>query len=568
MDAQTELLIYKYGIKNAWLHKGRAEAGAIIGKIIALQKETDLKKAMPKIQEAVARINSMTLEEIGVEYKKFEEEGYELKPPAQRIGLPPIEWAERREREMITRYAPNPNGPFHLGSARAAILSYEYARMYNGHFLLRFDDTDPKIKKPIENAEQLFREDLEWLGCRISAVYNASDRLAIYCEYMRKIIEMGKAYVCTCNVEDWRKKIIAKKACECRGLEIREQLERFEKMVEHEYKEGQAVLRIKTDLNDPDPSQRDWWAAKIVDNPVHPRASADFKVWPSYNFASAIDDKLLGTTLILRGQEHAQNAEKQRKLYEYFGWNYPEAIHFGRLKLGEMVLSTSTIKKGIEEGKFLGWDDPRLATIRAFRRRGFSQKALYDTIIELGTKHNDATVSMQALEDKNRNEIDSKAERFLFVEEPIKLDIQFCPEATARIRRHPDFPEKGEKEYRFTKGSTQVLAPKKGIEGTKEGEVFRLAHAFNARLTRKDAFQSFAEYIGATRGEKLRTLPWLLEEGIDANVMMPDARLSQGLAEKEILAKKAGDLVQLEAFGYCRVDKVAGKRITLWYCHE
>ncbi|MFA4907824.1 MAG: glutamate--tRNA ligase [archaeon] len=568
MDARTELLAYKYGIKNAFLHEGKAEAGAIIGKIIALEKDADLKKLMPKIQEAVARINSMPLAEIESEYRRFEAEGYGLKPKPEREGLPKIGWAEKKEKEMITRYAPNPNGPFHLGNARAAVLSYEYARMYEGKFILRFDDTDPKVKKSIENSEAIFREDLEWLGCKVGPVYYASDRIPLYCEYMRKAIEMGKAYVCTCKPEDWRKKTLAKKECDCRDLDEEEQLERFEKMVEHGYREGEAVLRIKTDLNSEDPSIRDWWAAKIVDSPNHPRVGEKYHVWPSYNFASAIDDKLLGTTLILRGQEHAQNAEKQKWLYRYFGWDYPEAIHFGRIKLGEMVLSTSAIKKGIEEKKFLGWDDPRLGTIRAFRRRGFSPKALYATIVELGTKHNDATVSMQALADKNRGEIDRKSDRFLFVEEPVRLDIQFCPETNAKIRRHPDFPERGEREYVFRRGSMQVLGPKKALAGIAANEIFRLVHAFGARMVKQDMFQAFAEFAGIQRSEKNPAIPWIFGETADCDVMMPDAAIARGVCEKELLEKKPDDTVQLECFGYCRVDKVAGNRVALWYCHE
>src|SRR3989338_4264636 len=147
---------HRYAVKNAFEHSGKADLGAVIGKLKALHKDADIKKITPIAAEATKEINSMTLPEIEKELRGFEADGYELKPKKGREGLPPLDWAEAGE-PVVTRYAPNPNGPPHLGNARAAYLSYAYAERYNGKFILRFEDTDPKVKKPMENPEHEFR---------------------------------------------------------------------------------------------------------------------------------------------------------------------------------------------------------------------------------------------------------------------------------------------------------------------------------------------------------------------------------------------------------------------------
>ena len=309
---------YRYAVKNAFGHRGKADLGALIGKLKALHKDTPVPELMPAAVEVLKKVNAMTLAQIEREFKSFEG-GYELKPQKGREGLPPLEWAEGGKEPVVTRFAPNPNGPPHLGNARAAFLSYAYAEMYGGKFILRFEDTDPKVKKPMEDPEKAFREDLEWFGIRVTEVYFASDRLQLYYTYMRKLIEKDKAYVCKCASGDWKKLIDMNKACPCRGIGPGGTMAEFEKMVSHELKEGEAVLRMKTDLKHTDPSVRDWWIARIVDRPEHPRATGKDFVWPSFMFESAIDDHEMGVTLILRGQEHAQNSTKQKYLYDYLG---------------------------------------------------------------------------------------------------------------------------------------------------------------------------------------------------------------------------------------------------------
>ncbi len=535
---------YRYAVKNAALHEGRADTGAVAGKLKVLHPQLDMRKLLQIAAAAVEKVNAMQMKEIGSEFERFEEQGYELKPKEKEDYLPGLEWAAAGKEPVVTRFAQNPNAPFHLGNARAAIISQEFASRYKGKFILRFDDTDPKVKKPVANALQLFKEDLEWLGCNIDETYFASDRLEIYYQHMRATLQKGAAYICTCPVLEWRKKTKEKKACPCRELDKKEQLKRFEKMLSHEFKEGEAVLRIKTDLQHNDPSIRDWWAAKVVDKPVHPNPKAvDKHVWPSYNFASAVDDHLLGITLILRGQEHAQNKTKQEFLYKYFGWSYPHCFHFGRVSLQGVVLSKSKMREGIESGKYLGWDDPRLGTIKAFRRRGFKPAALREAILDLGINPNDATIQWSKLVDLNRKLVEPLSERIAFIAEPMQLEVNFAP-----------------------KGMSRLIVDLQQFDNLKEGDVVRLRELFNIRIIRKDPLQTFSEFVGEAKINK-PIMSWF-RQGIDVEILMDDASKLLGLADAALAEKEAGAHMLLDGVGFCVVDKVEQGKVMLRFSHR
>lgn len=551
---ELEKKAYKYAIKNAYLHDGKADLGAVIGKIKALAPDIEIKEAIEYAKAAVEKVNSMQFDEIKAEYERFErEEGFELKPVEKEDKLPELPWAEQQE--VVTRFAPNPNGLMHLGSARAAILSHEYAKRYNGKFLLRFDDTDPKVKTPIPDAERLFKRDLKWLKCDVYKTYFASDRLNIYEEYMRKLIEMGRAYVCVCDPEEWRTRIKAQKACPCRNLSPKEHMERFERMVRHEFKEGEAVLRIKTLLSHKDPSVRDWWIAKIVDEPMHPRVSSTQHVWPSYNFASAIDDHLLGVTLIIRGQEHQQNETKQMFLYSYFGWEYPHTIYTGRVMLEGAVLSTSKIREGIEKGIYIGWDDPRLGTIAALRRRGFQAETIRKVILDIGIKPSDTTIEWNTLAAINREFIINRSERISVIEEPFKLIVEYAPAKQVKT----DFGT-----IQLNEGLQDFIVEKKHIEN-KLNAIVRLRNAYNVKIKKITALQAFAEYVGDEKREPI--IPWITEP-VEIEIMMPDAKKIKRVTDKRILRKKVDETCYIDNLGFVRIDNVTETKVEAWFAHR
>ncbi len=545
---------HRYAVKNAFEHGGKADMGALIGKLKALYKDKDVKELVPIASAAVKKVNAMKSAEIESEFRKFEG-AYELKPKPQREGLPPLEWAEKGE-SVVTRFAPNPNGPPHLGNARAAYLSYAYAQMYKGKFILRFEDTDPKVKKPMDEPEKAFREDLGWFGIKVGEVYFAADRLLLYYDYMRKLTEMGGAYVCTCKSEDWKKKIDAKKACPCRRNGPKKQTELLEKMISHEFKEGEAVLRVKTDLKHPDPSVRDWWAARIVDKPVHPRATGKDFVWPSFMFESAVDDYDMKVTLILRGQEHAQNSTKQKYLYDYFGWNQPHAIHFGRLSIGDMVLSKSKIREGVENGKYTGWDDIRLGTLRALRRRGIRPEALQHILIDSGLTSSDANVSIGKLASYNRDLIKEQAQRQTFITDTVKLSVLMAEEMEV---------EKDGATIELKGGVEEFFVSQGELKKIKE-PVFRLRNAYNVRVEAgaKEGIMVEGKFAGKS-AEGKAVLGWI-KEPMNLEVLLADGSREVGAIESMNLRK--GEYLYLEKKGYVIVDSVDGVRPVAWFTHE
>ncbi|MBN1941289.1 MAG: glutamate--tRNA ligase [Candidatus Diapherotrites archaeon] len=545
---------YRYAIKNAFAHSGKAEIGAVVGKIMALHKDTDLKKAMPDIIEAVKKVNLMSMEEIEKEFRKYEE-GYELQPKPEREGLPEIDLKKIGEK-VVTRFAPNPSGAIHLGHARQAIMSHDLAKEHGGKFIVRFDDTDPKIKVPLKRGEEIILKDLEWLGIIPDEVARASDRFDLYYRFMEKAIDIGKAYVCDCNNEKWKKMKEQGEACKCRDLDAKENLKRFGKMLKHEYKEGEVVLRIKTDIKHADPSLRDWWAARIVDKPLHPTAK-DKYVWPSYNFASAIDDHEMGVTLIIRGQEHSQNAEKQKFLYKYFGWKYPECVHTGRVQSDIGVLSKSKINEMAEEKDFLGFSDPRLATIDALRRRGFQPEAIRKIIIEIGLKTSDTRIEFKKLAEYNKKFVEN-SERIGFLRNPVRLDVENS--------RMLEVDIDGRK-YKIEQGAMQFAVDRKEIENAVAGETYRIRNTYDVKILKQDPLQVFAEFIGKT-SRKMPVLHWLLQDSsIDAQIFTPDGKML-GMCDDRILNKKAGDIVYLEKFGYCRIDAIEDTKVVLFWAHE
>ncbi len=387
-------LIRKHALKNALEHEGKAAPGAVINRVLGENPELkkDMKTLGQAVKQEIEKVNQMTLKEIKQELEQKHPELLEKKDEERR-DLPELPGDTSK---VVMRMAPNPNGPLHLGHARQAILNWFYVKKYNGKYILRFDDTDPKNKVPLKEAYDWIIEDLKWLGIKPDEILYASDRLDLYYKYAEKLIEMEKAYICTCPPEKFRELKNKGEPCQCRNLPKEEQMKRWKKMFT-EYKEGEAVYRVKTDLKDPNPALRDWPGFRIIENNKHPR-NKNARVWPLLNFNSSIDDHLTGVTHIIRGRDLDFTEHQQKYLYNHFNWKYPETIVTGKLNLEGAILSSSEIKKGIQEGKYTGWDDKRLGTLKALRKKGLKPEAIKQLIWDLGVRKNNATVTWANIE--------------------------------------------------------------------------------------------------------------------------------------------------------------------------
>jgi len=579
-DAELKELIRKIALLNAIRHDGKARTGPVIGKLLGEKPElrAKVKEISSLVSNVVQEVNSLSLNE----QKRIVEEKWPEILVKEKVEeekrLPPLPNVDKYA-QVVTRFSPNPDCVLHLGSARAIILCYEYTRMYKGKFILRFEDTDPKLKRPVLEFYDRIREDLAWLGCNPDEEYIQSDRIPIYYEYAEKLLKDGDAYVCTCQPELFREKVLASKPCECRNLPPDERLVRWKRMLEGDYKEGEAVVRVKTDLNHPNPAVRDWPALRLIDaeKHPHPRVGSKYPVWPLYNFACGIDDHLMGVTHIIRGKEHLTNMVRQGFMYRYLGWQYPEAIHYGRLKITGASLSKSKIVQGVKEGIYKGWDDPRLATFAALRRRGIVPETIKKLMIDVGPKTSDVVLSWENLYAYNRKILDPEADRYFFVYNPIQLTVKNVSETfKAKLRLHPDYPEKGFREYTIIpKGddnSVVLWVSRSDMDALKAGKVIRLMGLFNIRVEKVKAYSAEASFISEPYEEARKVgaplIHWIpIGADMPCQVIMPDATIAEGIAESLCKRLKPNDLIQFERFGFVRVDEI-NMKLTVYYAHR
>lgn len=561
----------KYALFNAVQYGGKANPGSVMGRIFAEfpEAKTNAKEVQRIIVGVVMEVNAWSTEKQQIEASKHPEL-FEAKKVENRKTMPALK--NVHQWPMVkTRFAPNPDGPLHLGSAEPIMFCDEYAKMYKGHFILRFEDTSADVKPPIPQMYEWIPQDLEWLGVKVDETYIQSDRLKSYYDIAEQVLKKGAAYVCTCNSEAYKELYMAKLPCPCREQSPEEHLKRWSRMLDGEYKRGQAVVRIKTDITHPNPAIRDWPALRIASH-SHPRVGRKYRVWPLYNFSCAIDDHLMEVSHVIRGKEHETNGIRQKWLYDHMGWQYPEIINIGRLGIEAGILSKSKIRAGVESGAFTGWDDPRLGTLRALRRRGLQPETVRDIMVQVGPKPINGTLSWGNIAATNRKIIEPRANRYFFVDGKIPVKVKgIIAEHTAKLHLHPDHPERGDREY-IIKPSKQVvfMMPRKDIEAS-VGKVVRLMGLMNVKVTKITKVGASAEYHSRDH-QKARDLNapfihWLTEEiSMPVKVIMPDASIKEGIAERKCEGLKIDDMIQFERFGFVRVDQI--HPWVFYYAHD
>ncbi|ABM80402.1 glutamyl-tRNA synthetase [Hyperthermus butylicus DSM 5456] len=576
---------------NAVGHGGRAAVGPVMGKIMAERPDLrpQAKQIVAIVREVVEEVNKLSLEEqkrlLEEKYSWVIEKKLQKRREAVEKKLPPLPDAE--EGRVVTRFAPNPDFVIHLGNARPALLSYEYAVMYRGKMILRFEDTDPRIKTPLPEAYELIREDLKWLGIRWDEEYIQSLRMHIYYDIARKLIEVGGAYVDDRSPEEFRRYRDEGRLEDYppRKRSVEENLELWDKMVSGAFGEGEAVLRVKTDPRHPDPSVRDWVAFRIIDTSryPHPLVGDRYVAWPTYNFAAAVDDKLMGVTHILRAKEHMQNTIKQQFLYKHLGWSYPHVVHFGRLKLEGFIMSKSTLKRFLDAGISRGIDDPRFATIAGLRRRGIVPEAIKKLIMEVGVKYTDASISYDNLAAINRSIIDPRAKRIMAALSPVPVEVEGLPwrEKEFRIPFHPS-GQLGERIVKLAGPKATIYVSQSDAVQLAKGNIVRLMEAFNIEVLGASPRRVRARYHSLTvdeaRQHNAPIIQWVpATDNIAVEVLKPeglDLVQERGLAEPAAAQLKPGEIIQLVRIGFARVDSVEtdekGKvrKVVLIYAHD
>lgn len=552
-----EKIVYKHALLNAAKHKGNANPGAVMGSIMS--QEPDLRSRAKEIGpisgKIVAQVNALSPEEQAEEMAKFDVQVDEPKKVKKEKGLQELPGSHEN---VVMRFAPNPSGPLHIGHARAAVPNGEYAKRYGGKFILRIEDTDSK--RVYEEAYELIPQDLEWLGIKPDEVIYQSDRFEIYYDIARELIEKGAAYMCTCDGGDFKELKDACKPCPCRDNSVEENLELWDKF--DTMAAGEAVLRVKTDIAHKNPAIRDWVAMRIVEE-EHPRLGNKYRVYPMMNFSVSVDDHLLGLTHILRGKDHLANTEKQKYLYDHMGWEVPEFIHYGRLKMEDIALSTSKALAGIESGEYSGWDDPRLGTLRAIARRGINPRTITQLISEMGVKMADSAISWKKIYGLNRNFLEEKANRYFFVENPEKIAVGGYEDGDVTIERplHADYLDRGNRLLPFN-GEAYLAA-----QDINDG-LFRLMNAVNVEIN-GDEINYHSTSFEEAREVKARIIQWVpIEDNVKVSIVMNDASIKEGLAEGACRDLAIGDVVQFERVGFARLDEIKDNELVFYFAHK
>ncbi|MHC1687339.1 MAG: glutamate--tRNA ligase [Methanothrix sp.] len=556
----TRELIEKYALQNAVKYKAAPNAGAVMGKLMGEHPElrARAKEVSPLVKEVLAEIEKTSPEEW---QKRLEAIAPELivelsvkKEPDK--GLPALDGAENG---VVMRFAPNPNGPPTLGSARGIIVNSEYVKKYGGKFIIRFDDTDPVKKRPMPEAYGWYLEDCNWLDAKPDKVITASERIDKYYPIAEELIRRGGAYVCACPQAVFKEHKDKGIPCEHRDQSIEQNLELWKQMLDGRLAEGQAVLRVKTDMSHKDPAIRDWPAFRIVTAP-HPLVGDRYRVWPLLDFESAVEDHLLGTTHILRGKDLADSGSRQRYLYRYLGWEYPKVIHWGRIKIHQFgSFSTSKLRKAIEAGEYTGWDDPRVPTVRAMRCRGIRPEALRRFMIDLGVGETDISISMDSIYAENRKLVDQEANRYFFVWNPVSLQIEGDVPAFGRAPLHPTI----DRGWRDIPAGNNLFICRSDLEALKVGDNIRLKDLCNVEITSLEP--AGARFLGKDVGKRTKIIHWAPADGPAVKVMKPDG-IDEGIGEAGI-AGELGKVVQFERYGFVRINFL-GNPIVAYFAHR
>ena len=553
-------LIEKYALQNAVKYNAAPKAGAVMGKLMgehpALRSRA--KEVSPLVAEVLGALEKTSPEEW---QKRLEAIAPELlvqlsekKEPDK--GLPALEGAEGG---VVMRFAPNPNGPPTLGSARGIIVNSEYVKKYGGKFIIRFDDTDPVKKRPMPEAYGWYLEDCRWLGAKPDMVITASERVEQYYPIAEELIRRGGAYVCGCAQAVFKEHKDKGIECQHRGRSVEENLDLWQRMLDGTVAEGEAVLRVKTDMHHKDPAIRDWPAFRIVTAP-HPLVGDKYRVWPLLDFESAVEDHLLGTTHIIRGKDLADSGSRQRYLYEHLGWQYPRVIHWGRIKIHQFgSFSTSKLRKAIEAGEYSGWDDPRVPTVRAMRCRGIRAEALRKFMIDLGVGETDISISMDSIYAENRKIIDPEANRRFFVWDPVALEVEGDVPALAHAPLHPAI-DRGVREI---PAGNRLFICKSDLAGLKAGEGVRLKDLCNIEIISTEPAR--ARFAGKDVGKRTKIIHWAPADGPKVRVLRPDG-MDDGVGEAGI-SQELGRVVQFERYGFVQVNSVS-EPIVAYFAHR
>ncbi|HTT73468.1 MAG TPA: glutamate--tRNA ligase [Thermoplasmata archaeon] len=550
----------RLALANAVAHGGAPRAGPIVARLLAtdatLRPRADAVRAL--VAEVVADIAQRPTAAIAEELAALGGAEPERAAPSTATTGEFPDLPDAVSGHVVLRLAPFPSGALHIGHARMMFVNQLYRDRYQGKMLLVFDDTVGSEEKRVEGEFYgLIEEDLALAGIRPDATHYRSDRIALYYPWARRVIEKGGAYVCTCAADLLRANRAAGVACPERAQSVGETLDRFARMLDGGYRPGEAVLRLRTDLHDPDPAFRDRVLFRLSDV-EHPRVGRRFRVWPLLEFSWAVDDVELGITHVLRGKDLVIEDRMQQFVWDLLGLTGPKFLHWGILRVREAKVSKSKSYREVKNGTYDGWADPRTWSLRSLDRRGISMEALRAFTLSFGMSLSDIEVPAETLYAENRKRIDATTPRRSFVPDPVEVTVADFPAELAQVTlaNHPDVPALG---MRQVAGGPAFYLPRKDV-AAHLGEEVRLKDLVNVRLPDRLPPDEVAVAAFTTReNRRLPRIQWVGTPGaVAVDVLGMEGEHTAGWGERTLAAAPPRAIYQFERFGFVRVDDGPG----------
>ena len=390
----------------------------------------------------------------------------------------------KNDGRVHTRFPPEPNGYLHIGHAKSICLNFGIAVQYGGLCNLRFDDTNPA--KEEEEYVGSIKEDVRWLGFDWEdRLFYASDYFAQMYDYAVQLIKNGKAYVDDLGAEEIREYrgtlTEPGKESPYRKRTVEENLDLFERMRAGEFEDGSRVLRAKIDVTSPNLNLRDPAMYRIL-HAEHHRTGNKWCIYPMYDWAHGLEDSVEGITHSICTLEF----EDHRPLYDWFldelGVFHPQQIEFARLNVTYTVMSKRMLLQLVEEGKVVGWDDPRMPTIAGLRRRGYTPESIRDFCERIGVAKTDSTIDIALLEHCIRDDLNKGAPRVMAVLRPLRVVIDNYPEGQTEEMdavNNPEDPDMGTRNVPF---SRVLYIEQEDFREDPPKKYFRLAPGREVRL--------------------------------------------------------------------------------------
>lgn len=552
--------ILKAALHNALDH-GKTQDKIVLGKILGTEPSlrTLVKEIMPVIIEVVNSVNQMSADQIKRQIQDKFPELLTEKPKKQegREGLPPLEGAEQGK--VITRFPPEPNGYPHVGHAKAAIIDEEYAKMYGGKLILRFDDTNPEAERLEYYAA--IKVGLDWLEVKYDRVKNTSDDIELLYKKCLEMLNGNHAYVCTCKQETISANRREMKPCKC-SVGVQEQnMDRWDKMFS-KFKQGDAIVRFRGNMSSENTVMRDPVMFRIIET-RHPLLADKYRVWPSYDFAVAIEDSIDGVTHAFRTKEYELRNELYYTILDILKMRKPKVMEFSRLGFEGMPVSKRILRPLIEEGKVSGYDDPRLPTLEALKRRGVRPEAIRKFVLSLGFTKADTLAPFETLESFNRKIIDPESIRLHMIKNPTQIKIRNLPSNSIAMSNHPT-RDMGKRTIEIDEN---FYIETEDAEKLKIGDAVRFMGLGNVKITDQSPIEG--QYIGDELGHDIAKVHWVPQKNAKKIKILIPSQLFFGeqfnensLEEINVFTEpyynelKEGKEIQFVRFGYCRKDSV------------